>query len=121
MGPMRFDPQAGITWLASQFASRRAHPRLHQETLISSIGPVVDLSLGGARVLARRAHHGRMEFRIMDRHCAIVLDAEVMWSQRLGFRRHEIGVRFLNVSPDVSAAIGRLATDNRYRRVVDCA
>ena len=93
---------------------RRRHGRLKAgETLASNIGRVVDLSSGGMRVLSRRKLKGILDVALWDIHRGVTLRARVVWTKRLGFRRHESGLKFLDVDPEVARTLGSLGADNR--------
>jgi hypothetical protein len=115
---MRFDPQAGITQLVADVLGRRAQPRVRQETLHSTLGQVLDISSGGARILTRERIAGLIEFRIFDSAESIIVTAEVLWTRRIGLFKREIGLRFVDLSPEIAAGLTRLATSHRDRRSI---
>ena len=73
-------------------------------------------SAGGLRLLSRRKLKGIVGIALWDVNGGLKLYAEVVWSRRLGFRRHEIGMRFVDVTPQLAADLTTLATDNTVRR-----
>jgi signal transduction histidine kinase len=97
---------------------RRAHGRLPQELLQSSLGPVLDLSMGGMRVQCPKAPKGRIEVELEDAEGPVRLQAEVMWSRRLGFRKYEVGLYFSHVAPDVAKQLTRVSLNHRLRRLL---
>ncbi len=86
------------------------------DTLACTRGKVLDLSAGGLRLLSRRKLKGIVGIALWDVNGGLKLYAEVVWSRRLGFRRHEIGMRFVDVTPELAADLTTLATDNTVRR-----
>jgi hypothetical protein len=78
-----------------------------------NLGRVLDLSSGGARLLTRRKLSGRHEITVFARDGGVRLDAEVKWSKRLGLFKHEIGLEFLNLPPDIATRLTTLAYKNR--------
>jgi K+-sensing histidine kinase KdpD len=97
---------------------RRAHGRLPQELLQSSLGPVLDLSMGGMRVQCNKAPKGRIEVELMDIEQSVTLRAEVMWTRRLRFRKYEVGLYFPHVAPDVAKQLTRVSLNHRLRRLL---
>lgn len=92
---------------------RRRHGRLRAgETLSSNVGTVRDLSAGGMKVISRRKLKGQFEVALWDIHRGVRVAAEVVWTKRLGFRRHESGLRFLNVTPEIARELTALGADN---------
>ena len=100
---------------------RRAHGRLPQELIGCSLGTVLDLSLGGLRVQMKTVPEGTVELELHDEEDQVELLADVCWTKRVGFGRHEVGFRFRGLTPQITARISRLATRNRLRRVLDAA
>ena len=98
---------------------RRAHGRLPQELLQSSLGPVLDLSLGGMRVRSARPLKGELEVVLMDLEEPVTLRAVTMWTRRLGFRKHEIGLSFLKMPPQVAKQLTRVSLNHRLRRMLE--
>lgn len=115
---MRFDPQAGITHLLTAVLSRRTQPRMRQETLHSSIGQVLDISVGGACILVPGRLEGLIQFRIFDAVESVTVRAEVLRVRRVGLFKRAIGLRFVDLTPESSAVLARLATVHRNRRTM---
>jgi hypothetical protein len=82
---------------------------------------VLDMSLGGMRVRTIKPQEGRVDVELSDEEETICLRAEIAWCRRIGFGKHEAGLRFVDVDPQTSAQLGRLATRNRLRRVMEAA
>lgn len=93
--------------------SRRRFGRVRIENLSCSLGTVIDLSAGGMRVITSRISAKKAGETIpvelsSTRHSVRIL-AEVMWGKRIGFRKHIVGLRFLNVSDEDRRRIGTIA------------
>jgi len=94
-------------------ADRRKFGRLKAgETLSSNVGAVRDLSAGGLKVLSRRKLKGVISVLLWDINRGVRIRAEVMWCKRLAFRRHEAGLQFIDVTPDIAKNLSDLGADN---------
>jgi len=96
---------------------QRDHRRVPQEMLQSNLGDVLDLSVGGMRIRHVGAHppEGSLDVEIRADHECLRLRGEVAWTARVGKRRHEVGVRFVDVTPDIEEQLSRISMDHRYR------
>lgn len=94
---------------------RRAGVRLLQESLMCSLGHVLDLSIGGMRIRASRALEGEHEVELKDAEEPLTLKAQVAWCHRMGFRKYQVGLLFLDTTPEQRQHLTRLATRNSYR------
>jgi len=115
-----FDPQANVTTLRELCHpnEKRNAARLRQEGVESTLGTVVDLSLTGMRVIARGIPSEAVDVRISTPEEQVFLRVEVAWSKRIGFRRREVGLRFLDVTDDQKAILQRIAYTCRDRRLL---
>lgn len=98
---------------------QRRTRRLAQEMLECNLGEVMDLSLGGMRVRTT-GHHAPTEGAEVDvrfdaAEPPLSLRGAVVRSTKLGPRRIELGVRFVNVTPDVQRQLTRLSMAHRKR------
>ena len=84
---------------------RRSHIRIPQSELHCSLGRVQDISPAGVRVSCRRSPKGAVAFELNTTIDPIQVQAEVMWSRRLGFRKHEIGLSFNQPSLEVAQLV----------------
>ncbi len=82
------EPQRGVKSFLQLGDDRRTGGRLPQELLECNLGPVLDLSTGGMRVLCKRPHQGPLEACLRASQYSMTLSGQVVWSKRLGFRRH---------------------------------
>lgn len=115
---MQFNPSMRLSRFMGSRDGRRIPGRLPQEQLVCNIGPVLDLSPGGMRVLSTRPRLGSLEIGLRGGEVSLNLDAKVAWSRRLGFRRHEIGLTFVDVDAEVAGILSRISTDHRARSAV---
>ena len=99
-------------------SDRRAAARLPQDALLRcSLGQICDLSLTGMRIRCRRLPTSSLlRVQVSDGRTVLNLRAEVVWVNKLGFRKYEIGLQFLEVPPDVRKAISGMAMYNRFSR-----
>lgn len=81
-------------------SDRRRDARIRQTTLSSNLGPVIDLSRSGMRVLCSRRLKGLQSIVVFSRNGPhMEVTARVIWSERLGFRKHLIGLEFVEPPP----------------------
>ena len=99
--------------------NRRAQGRLQQELLQCNLGPVLDLSMGGMRVRCPRAPRGKVAVELMAFRRTLSLRAEVMWAQRQGLRKYEVGLKFVDVSPKVARQLTEVSLNHSLRRLLD--
>jgi len=92
---------------------RRRSERHPAEGMRCQIGDVVDLSGSGMRILCKGkpplAVGQCIDLKLRFADGAVALHGQAMWMRRAGLRRHEIGVRFLNLRPPVVKALESLA------------
>lgn len=112
------EPQRGVERLLSLGDDRRTSGRLPQESLECNLGPVLDLSTGGMRVLCKRPHEGTLEVCLQASQYSMNLSGQVAWSKRLGFRRHEIGIQFVDLDEDTTHVLSRISASYRMRRAL---
>ena len=93
--------------------NRRRHGRLKTEGTESSLGSVVDMSASGMRVHRKGAlpvHEGE-KFRIdvqIDKE-VMAIDVIVRRVRKLGRRKFEFGLEFINMSDQDQIKLARLA------------
>ncbi len=91
---------------------RRKSGRLKGETVACNLGSVINLSAGGLRLLSRRRLNGILSVELWDTHRGLRLRGKVIWCRRIGFRKHEVGVGLLNITPDIAGKLAAIAIDN---------
>jgi hypothetical protein len=83
---------------AGQRTNSRRRKRLAQDILKSDLGPVVDLSADGMRVLSKKPMEGLVTIKLFAPGFEQSLKARVVWRRKLGFRMHELGIQFLEAA-----------------------
>ena len=101
-----------------QQSIRRRFGRLPLETLECNLGTILDLSAGGMRVMCRRVPKITTPVFIAGFPMPQSLKAKVTWTRRVGLFRHEVGLQFVDVTPQVAAVLAKVAGFNRLRRVM---
>jgi PAS domain S-box-containing protein len=120
-GKVRLWASVRLVELHPNWEGRRVHGRLSQELVTSSLGKVLDLSRGGMRVQCSEPPKGTIDVDLSDDEETITLRAEVMWAKRVGFGKHQAGLRFVELDSAKNLELSRLATRNSMRRVLDDA
>jgi hypothetical protein len=115
LATMRFDPQLGVTNLVNDSNGRRRHGRLEQESLVCDLGPILDLSATGMRIIARRLPKREFEAEIYGIGVRLHIRGEVRWSKRIGLMRFELGIRFIEPSCELTKQLTELALAHRRR------
>ena len=115
---MQFNTTLNLGRFIGRRDGRRIPGRVPQEMLVCTLGPVLDLSPGGMRVLSTRRRDGKLELTLWGGDLKLALRARVAWCHRLGFRRHEVGLTFLDVDETVAELLTRISADHRARQVV---
>ena len=87
-------------------ADRRSKNRTAQDELQCSLGRVMDISPTGMRITCRRVPKEKwVKFDLNTTVDPIPVQARVVWAKRLGFRKHEIGLHFVDPSPELASFI----------------
>ena len=96
---------------APSLSERRLHARVSQRSLDSSLGKVIDLSVGGMRVQSTRRLRGTLSVVIFNPQGGhIQIQARVAWTMRIGFRKHLTGLEFIDLPPSAASELARIAT-----------
>ncbi|MCZ6494349.1 MAG: hypothetical protein O6933_09745 [Planctomycetota bacterium] len=98
--------------------ARPGKPRLPQEMLKCNFGEVVELGAEELRVNCTKDLKGTVKVELLELDQPLKLQAEVAWSKRLGPRRFDVGLRFINVTPQQSRQIMEVAMEHRRRMVL---
>ncbi len=92
-------------------AERRLFARINQQTLMSNQGPVIDLSRTGMRVNSTRKLRGSLKIILFNRNGPhIEVYARVVWTRRLGFRKHVSGLEFIDPPPSFARELANIGT-----------
>ena len=92
---------------------RRNAPRHFVDGLSCELGEVCDLSATGMRIkgsgkpILKKGQNGKVSLSFNGG--VLNLDSQVVWFKRRGFRKWEIGLSFLHVSPGMAKAISTIA------------
>lgn len=101
---------------------QRRSGRIGQESVRSLLGPVLDLSGGGARILCREAPPiGMMltvDLRADGDDAVLHLPARVVRVHRLGRRRYDVGLAFEAMDEQARRVVSRFAAINGHRRIL---
>lgn len=106
---------------------RKRAARVHCEDLATNLGPVLDLSLSGARIFYRglfRWPEGTpVELRISGYGSRAVVPARIARRRRLGFLATELGIQFVDLDPPTRQLISEFVRCHsvRYAIVRDAA
>lgn len=102
--------------------NKRKSGRLACEELRSSLGPVIDLSSEGCRILHGRFGGAMTGARVMLRlegyECCVSVPAEIMRRNPHGLLKVEIGLRFVNLTQGQRDEISALARTHRVRYAI---
>jgi hypothetical protein len=97
--------------LAPTVSERRRHVRIKQRSLHSNFGPVIDLSRSGMRVRSTRRLRGKLDVVLFNRNGPdLQVQARVVWSRRIGFRKHVAGLEFLDPPPNTVRELAKIGT-----------
>ncbi len=88
---------------------RRRFGRFRGTRLGCNIGRVVDLSGGGLRVRRATRISSQMDVKLWTPKRQITVLAKVAWVRRIGFRKYEIGLEFLDMTPDTQKDLSTFA------------
>ncbi|MHC5001540.1 MAG: PilZ domain-containing protein [Planctomycetota bacterium] len=95
---------------AADDGDRRRTGRVCPELLDCNLGRVADVSPGGIRVQRGRPLRGNRRVLLRrEGDEGLLLFATVRWSRRIGFRRHEVGLAFVEPHGDDAAILRDLA------------
>jgi hypothetical protein len=75
---------------------KRAFTRRPQASLESSLGPVLDLSAGGMRIIAKRELKGVVDVSLNGGGIDQTVRARVIWTKKISFRVYEVGLAFVD-------------------------
>ena len=108
----------------------REHGRVRCHLTESTLGTVLDLSCSGIRVELRsrpRMHPGDTgDIAIYAPSTTFAVRVRVMWSRRIGWKRHQVGLRFEELTEEVrneilavcreSVSFGLMSPDGEPKR-----
>lgn len=91
------------------------------QDITCSLGDVVDLSAGGARVRLRGRTPDLDERCVLHIHGldqVIELEIRIRWCRRVGLLGREIGVEFVDVAPAARSALALLARTAAHNETI---
>lgn len=106
---------------------RKRAARMHCEDLNSNLGPVIDLSLSGARILyrglSRWAEGTPVQLQLCGYGNRAIVAAQIARRRRLGFMTTELGIQFVDLDPPSRKIISEFVRCHsvRYAIVRDAA
>ncbi|HWB20581.1 MAG TPA: PilZ domain-containing protein [Phycisphaerales bacterium] len=90
--------------------NRRAFGRLSQAGMWTDHGPALDISRGGLRIQSKCKLEGLVLIQMMDHVGTFPVRVRVAWCRRIGFRRFEAGLEFLEADLETALRITQMAT-----------
>lgn len=92
----------------------RSRGRMRCNNVRTSFGPVLDFSATGVRVLSKREikhlEEGEpLELQLLSDFDPVMVKVMVRWSRKLGFRRFEAGLEFVELTDEVRTVLGEIA------------
>ncbi len=90
--------------------NNRRHGRVVPDSLWCSAGEVLDLSASGLRLQCTKAvGAGVGKVVLRDRNHTVEVQGRVVWCKKVGFRRFEVGLEFVDIAPETAATIRAMA------------
>lgn len=77
--------------------------------LWTDFGPVIDISRTGLRVLSRSKLNGIVRIKVYCGKGPIELTGCVRRCRRRGFRKHDVGIEYVNLTPTLQHKITAMA------------
>jgi hypothetical protein len=111
-------------WTASDAKpeNKRRHGRVKCQHIGCTLGTVVDLSASGLRIKGpgkpKVVAGDRFTMTIQTLEGPMLAPVAVAWTRKLAWRKHEIGVTFLDVGPALSKALTALARASANNEVI---
>ncbi|MFG0292478.1 MAG: PilZ domain-containing protein [Phycisphaerales bacterium JB065] len=92
----------------------RSRGRMRCNNVSTSFGPVLDFSATGVRILSKRElrHCEDNQPLTIELHSdfdPVMVKVMVRWTRKLGFRRYEAGLEFVEVDDEVKRVLGEIA------------
>jgi hypothetical protein len=102
-------------------ANKRRFGRVVCQDIQCTLGEILDLSAGGARVKCRSkppdvGKHFNMELRTLDG--ALLMDCVVRWVRKSGLFGHQVGVEFCDLTDEHRRALTALARASAHNEVL---
>jgi hypothetical protein len=92
----------------------RQMPRMPQELLTCNLGDVAELGADSMRVFCAKSPKGPdVTITFDDVEAGWKIRAEVTWSKKMAVRKHDVGLRFIGLTPEEQKRIQRIAMQHR--------
>lgn len=88
---------------------RRRFGRFNAGRLGCSLGRVMDLSGGGMRIRCTRRCSGIVKVQLWTVKRQTTVQAKIVWTRRIGFRRYELGLEFRDLTPETTQDLSTFA------------
>ena len=88
---------------------RRHFGRFRAERLKCNLGRVMDLSGGGLRVRCSRRLSGLAHVKLWTARRQTTVQAKIVWTRRIGFRKYELGLEFRDLTPEIRQDLSTFA------------
>ena len=92
-------------------SERRIFGRMKPYWVHCDLGYVLDISSDGVKLLSKRKLAGFARLRLWDEKMGVNHQAEVMWCKRIRFRQYEVGLRFVDLGPEVAQTLAIVASN----------
>jgi signal transduction histidine kinase len=93
----------------ASLGNRRNSDRVLQELLQCNLGPVVDLSPTGMRVICSKQPKKHVDVEIGNSLQSMTVRGFVVWTNKLDRKQFEVGLRFIDLRPAQSEQLSRIA------------
>ena len=89
-------------------------PRMPQELLTCNLGEVAELGADSIRVFCSKPpKHKDVTITFEEVETDMKIRAEVSWSKKIAGRKHDVGLKFIGVTPAEQKRILRIAMQHR--------
>lgn len=109
------EPSEGILGAINIFKSRK-FGRLVQQALRCNLGTILDISAGGMAVRVKHVPDGECLVEIPGHPLPGPLRAKMIWWRKSGFFSSDIGLQFIEVTPEMARRLCAIASANRRSR-----
>ena len=102
-------------------ANQRRHGRLRMQDIECSLGIVMDLSASGMRIRTRlRVPEAGRVFTVTlaSLDGPVLVGCRVRWWRKAGVLTKELGIEFVEPTPEIAAELGRLASRAAHNETV---
>ena len=101
--------KAGASMIRRPLSERRKFGRIKGGQLRCNRGTVIDISSGGMKLRSRTRIQGKMKIKLWTHLRDATVPAQVVWTERLGFRKYDIGLQFYDVTDEIADTLSAFA------------